>query len=117
MNDSIIHLGDGTMRIWARSSRHPELESKARSSQIEITLDQIDLDALAHAINPKANPSPGKLSGSIVLAGDPHNLSSVFGQGQIKIAKSDLTKTRVIGGLYDLMHLGEKDLGPDGNGQ
>jgi hypothetical protein len=116
LNESTILLADGNLRVWARSSRHRETGARTRTSQAQITFDGLNVDQLFHAIDPSSKPVPGRLAGSIVVAGNPRQRDSLFGQGQLQLTQSDLKNTDVIAGLYDLMRIGEQEAGPTGVG-
>src|SRR5437868_10143784 len=59
LNNSLFHLGNGTVRGWLRYSRHPERAAAGRSSQMQVDFDSLDLDQVVHAVAPQAHRTPG----------------------------------------------------------
>jgi hypothetical protein len=108
-----VRIAGGRVRLWARRGRHP---SGLIQTHITADLFRLDIDQMVHALRSDADPMPAKLSGEIILHGNPRDLDQVFGQGQLKVTDSDLAKADVLAFLYDLVGLGTAPKEPNGRG-
>lgn len=79
-------------------------------------INDIDLDQLAHVIQPETGHTPGRLAGSgnLLLASD---LSSFSGRADIELSQSDLTNNGIVNTLYGAMRLNLGSAKPEGTGQ
>jgi len=108
-----IRIAGGRLKLWARRGRHP---SGVEQTHIIADFDDLDLDQLLHAVNPNERNSPGKLSGELIVHGDPQDLNSIIGTGRLSIARSDLGEIAALKLLYDTMSLGSQPKEPNGTG-
>jgi hypothetical protein len=79
-------------------------------SQIIAEFDRLNLDPLVHAIKPDEKKMPARLSGRLMIHGDPRHPARVFGDGHVEISDSDLANVKALALLYNVAALG---LNPD----
>jgi hypothetical protein len=108
-----FRLAGGRVKVWGRRGRHPSGEIQ---THITADLFRLEVDQLVHAFDEKADPMPAKLSGKIILHGNPRDLDAVFGQGHLEITDSDLAKADILAFLYNVVGLGSAPKHPDGHG-
>jgi hypothetical protein len=108
-----FRLAGGRLKLWARRGRHPSGEIQ---THVTADLFRLDVDQLVHAFKEKADPMPAKLSGQVILHGNPYDLDAIFGEGHLRITDSDLAKVDVLAFLYDLVGLGTAPKQPLGHG-
>ncbi len=102
INHSSIGLANGTVRPWARLSRH---SGGFYSTQLNLHFTDIDLAQITRTVKPRALPVPGLLSGRISVIATPGRWNAAFGQGSIRITNSDLIHTTIMAALYSLLHV------------
>jgi hypothetical protein len=134
-HDSNLQLAGGAIRLWGRLGRPAH---DITSSQVELHLDDLDLNQITHALNPKAKPTPGLIGGNVMLlynsrADSPipaptfstasrvspavrKLIETIYGEGRLTITKSDVATVPIFTQLYDLMSLGSAGSGPIGYG-
>jgi hypothetical protein len=108
-----IRIGDGRVRLWARRGQH---EGGDVQTHIIIDFQRLDLNQLVHASKPESDPMPGRLTGQLIVHGDPNDLDAVIGDGHVGISESDLGKVDVLEVLYNAMSLGTAPKEPIGAG-
>src|SRR5439155_3101252 len=62
-----------------------------------------------------ADPMPGRITGELIVHGEAKDLASIYGDGHLEIADSDLGKVDVLEFLYN--RLSAKQQGPSGAGR
>jgi hypothetical protein len=70
------------------------------------SFERLNLDRLVHAFAADADPMPGRLSGRLMLAGDPRYPRDLFGNATVNLSETDLINSDPLGFLYDLMRVG-----------
>ncbi len=113
INHSSISLAGGLLRPWARLARH---SGGAYSAQLNLHFSDINLGQITRAVKPHALPVPGLLSGRMTVIATPGRWNAAFGQGSLRIRKSDLINTTIIAALYNLLHVGTGSIAPTGHG-
>jgi hypothetical protein len=110
---SLIRVADGIVRIWGRVGRHLSGEV---FPAIELNLDRLSLDQIVQAVNPKADPTPGRVSGTVRLFGTPQEKDRMFGTGHLELTDSDIGNVPLLRELYNAMRLGSPPSRPIGEG-
>ncbi|MEA2707686.1 MAG: hypothetical protein QOF78_287, partial [Phycisphaerales bacterium] len=109
-----IRIADGRIRLWARRGRH---ESAAQvQTHLIADFQNLDIDQLVHAMKPKSDAMPGRISGSMTIHGNPYDRDLVLGQGRVDITESDLANVDALALLYNATQLGHSTTQPTGNG-
>jgi hypothetical protein len=110
-----IRIAGGRVRVWARRGRHPAAD--AVQTHLILNFKDLDVDQLVHAVKPDAEPMPSRISGSVTLHGNAYNPDTIFGQGHVDLADSDLAKVDALNLLYSLTGgLGKSTTRPIGKG-
>jgi len=108
-----LRVADGEVRGFGRISRHNQ---GVVTSQLQLSFDNLNLDQIVHALEPRADSMPGRLSGIITLAGDPRDPRSVFGNLLLNLTQANLVNVDAVALLYNLMRVGAKTDQPTGHG-
>lgn len=108
-----LRIADGRVRIWARRGRHAGGDEQ---THLIVNFARLDLDQLVHAVKPDEEPMPARLSGRLVVHGNPGNLNELLGDGRVEISESDLVNIRALRLIYDAASLGTSPKSPNGHG-
>jgi hypothetical protein len=81
-----------------------------------LEFENLSLDQLVHVGDAKADPMPGRLAGSLRLAGNTSDPRDVFGDVFLSLSQSDLANLDAIRLMYDLMRVGSAGTQPSGTG-
>jgi hypothetical protein len=108
-----LRVADGEVTGFARVSRHI---AGIISAQLQLSFENLNLDQIVHALEPSADAMPGRLGGSVTLAGDPRDPRSVFGNLVLNLTQSNLVNVDAVAMLYNLMRVGPKTAEPTGYG-
>ncbi len=135
-NDSNLQIAGGSVRLWGRVGRPaPDV----LSSQLEMQLTDLDLNQIMQAAKPGKKPTPGKLSGNVMLLYNSRSGSTIdatpshttrravspavrkfidtlYGEGRLELKQSDIATVPIFADLYNLMSLGQAGRGPIGYG-
>ncbi len=65
--DSVLHMADGNVHLWARATRH---DNDLWTTQSQVRFDSLQLDPIVHAFDAKAPKLPGRLKGSFTTLYD-----------------------------------------------
>ncbi|MHB1767954.1 MAG: hypothetical protein ACYCUV_08910 [Phycisphaerae bacterium] len=114
LDRSKLAFAGGTMRLWARVSRH---QAGLLSSDTSLTFDNINLDELTRTVITKASPTPGLLSGHLTAVALSNNWHNAIGSGELKITQSNLAGSTIMASIYRLMNVRLKANHPTGTGE
>jgi hypothetical protein len=109
-----IRAAGGEATAFARLSRRPDVPGA--SAQLMLEFENLSLDQLVHVGDAKADPMPGRLAGSLRLAGNTSDPRDVFGDVFLSLSQSDLANLDAIRLMYDLMRVGSAGTQPSGTG-
>jgi hypothetical protein len=131
---STIQLAQGFARFWGRWGRR----ENEFSSQAEIQLDNLNVDQIARAVDPKIKPTPGRVSGRMMfLYTSPSSglraalppaqqaplrpavrqfMANLYGETTLTLTHSNIATVPIISDLYYLMSLGQASRGAIGSG-
>jgi hypothetical protein len=113
LESSYLHLAHGDLRLWGRLVKHDnEFFSHAQAEFSELSLSE-----LTQSTAPGASPMAGALNGQLTLFGPLKNKSLLTGEADIRLTRSDLANSSLVGGIYDAMrlHIGHDE--PNGAGR
>ena len=114
LDRSQLAFAGGTMRMWARVSRH---HGGLLSSDTSLTFNDINLDQLTRTVITKARPTPGLLSGHLTAVALSNNWRNAIGSGELKISQSNLTGSTIMASVYRLMNISLTGQKPSGTGE
>jgi hypothetical protein len=100
---STLELADGLWEIWARASTPSE--RLFGNVHTQITFRDVDLKQIVRGFAPEAQPMVGSLAGEITVFGDPANYRNLYGEANLKLTRSDLINSDVIGAFYNVFNL------------
>lgn len=138
-HDSTIDIAGGSVRLWGRAGRPAPA---ILSSQVEMQLSDLDLNQITHALDAAGKPTPGRVSGNIMLlynsradadatttapASAPTTrravspavrkfIETLYGEAKLDLKRSDIATVPIFADLYNLMSLGQAGAGPIGYG-
>jgi hypothetical protein len=135
-HESTLEMAGGNVRLWGRFGRPAK---DVFSSQVDLELSKLNLDQIIRAANPKSKPTPGQISGNIILLYNSRAdapavpipsptttrtvspavrkfVQTMYGEAKLNIAQSDIATVPIFTSLYDLMSLGSAGSGPIGYG-
>jgi hypothetical protein len=101
---SLIRFADGIVRVWARFGRHKGVTVPA--GQVTLDLDRLSLDQLVHVAKKENKTMPGRVSGTITIAGPPDDPARLFGTGTLRLTEADLGNAPGFDVLYIAMGKG-----------
>lgn len=120
IDDSMLNIADGQVRVWGRRSQHPGPttgQAGPVSTQMEVQFSQLDLNQIVRSARPDdKKPVPGRLDGSFVIAGNPRERDRLYGSGSVHLTRSDLGNSKLFAGIYDFLNLRFGQRPPDGHG-
>ncbi len=108
VGESALGLADGTVEAWISARRRGD----DWHDHVQLTLSDVDIDALARGWAGATAPVPGRAHGRVNFYGrwgDWHT-----GSGRLRLTGSNLVNTDLIGGLLSVMGVKRSD--PDGAG-
>ncbi len=114
LDRSKLAFAGGTMRLWARVSRH---QAGLLSSDTSLTFNNISLDELTRTVIAKARPTPGLLSGRLTAVALSNNWHNAIGSGDLKITQSNLAGSTIMASIYRLMNVRLSASHPTGAGE
>ncbi len=114
LDRSSLAFAGGTMRLWARISSH---NAGLLSSDCSLSFQNINLDQLTHTVRPKAQATPGLLSGRLTAVALSNNWRNAIGSGNLQITQSNLTGSTIMSSIYRLMNVQLSAKHPTGSGE
>lgn len=113
-----VQIAGGELLLWGRLGQVPAGDDgvSRTSAFLSVHMDRLDTEQLNKMIDPDGKPVPGRLSGDIVAFGNAGDIKRMSGQGQLKLADSDLGNIGVFAALYNAMRLGLAPSAPSGYG-
>ncbi len=114
LDRSQLAFAGGTMRLWARVSRH---NGGLLSSDTSLTFNNINLDQLTRTVIAKAHPTPGLLSGHLTAVALSNNWHNAIGSGELKITQSNLAGSTIMASVYRLLNVRLNNNKPTGTGE
>ena len=122
IDHSDLTVSDGDVRVFARASKHP-LDSISGgddavwSFNAELSGQNLDLNQLVHAGDPKAHDMPGRLQFKVNLLGNPRDVRRIVGEGSAVLTDTDLADNTIISALYGLLSIKLGPKVPTGRGK
>lgn len=107
-----LQVADGEADLFARLTLRND---DTLAAMISGSFERLNLDQIVHAVVPDADPMLGRLSGNLMIAGNPALPRDLFGNLTVHFTESDLINFDPMGFLYAAMHAGESR-GPSGTG-
>jgi hypothetical protein len=119
IDDSVLNLADGQVRVWGRRSQHAgptTNEAGPVSTQVELRFSNLNLNQIIHAFKPNEKPTPGRVAGSFVLTGKLNEFAKLFGTGNIRLSDSDIGNVEPFTTIYNFLNLRFGQHAPEGRG-
>jgi hypothetical protein len=113
------NLADGTASAWARFT---DYGNDDRFVHVNVGLDQLSLDQVVRAARgpgQEHKPMPGRLSGTVIAAGDPlteEGRKQSSGDVRLRVTESDLANSKIVNALYSVMSVKLGKPEPTGHG-
>ena len=117
LNDTPDHptqlaIAGGFIHFWGRATKH---QGGVYQTLLGLNLYNLNLDTVLPA-GAKTGETPGLLSGQITVVGEPPHVNLSFGQGSLRLEKSDLAGAGPISFMYNLLHIFHDPKKPQGYG-
>lgn len=112
IDDGALQAVGGRIGARARVSRH----ANAYYASAITDFNSLDLDQLAHVVDPDAGEHIGLVSGRVSLLSSSDRLA-LGGEGDIRLVRSDLANNAIIGALHDALKLDIGKRQPTGTGR
>jgi len=101
IDTSVFEIMDGKLNTRVSLSRH----ANKLFTRIHADLDHLDLDQIAHVVQPKANTLTGRLTGQSTIIITSRDLRRLTGEAMFHLTESDLINNSIIGTLYSALNL------------
>ncbi len=114
LDRSKLAFAGGTMRLWARVSKH---DAGLLSSDVSLAFNKLNLDQITRTVISTAKPTPGLLAGHLTAVALSNNWRNAIGSGDLQITQSNLTGSTIMSSIYRLMNIKLSASHPTGVGQ
>jgi len=99
LDESSWQVAGGEVSIWAMARRRPD----HWHDHLQVKLRDVDLNPWVKALSDGEKPVPGRLNGRVNLYGTTGDWSGHDGAGRMRLTRSDLAGTDIIGRVFNLM--------------